>query len=109
MTEPPTEDRPQRERHLASHLFNLVVMILGGIGLAWMLHDLGLSYLTDAIDNVGGWFALILALDIAALCCDAAALQAFMRPEARMVSYFRVLGAQARRLSPCVSPAASVH
>jgi uncharacterized protein (TIRG00374 family) len=29
------------------------------------------------------------------LCCDAAALHAFMRPEARMVSYARVLGAQA--------------
>jgi uncharacterized protein (TIRG00374 family) len=94
VTEPKTEE-PKTERHLGSHVFNLVVMILGGIGLAWMLNTLGWSYLSDAVINVGWWFALILALDIAALCCDAAALQAFMRPEARMVSYWRVLGAQA--------------
>lgn len=93
---PDQPDQPERpERHITSHLFNLGVMVLGGIGLAWMLHDLGLDYLTDAVSNVGGWFFLILALDLAALCCDAAALQTFMRPEAGMVSYARVLGAQA--------------
>jgi len=85
----------QHDRHHASHIFNLVVMVLGGIGLAWMLHDLGLDYFATAIANVGIWFAVILALDLAALCCDAAALQTFMRPEAGMVSYLRVLGAQA--------------
>ncbi len=94
MTDPRNE-KPQRERHLTSHIFNLVVMVLGGIGLAWMLNDLGLDFLTQAVENVGWWFAVILAIDIAGLCCDAAALQAFMRPEARMVSYLRVLGAQA--------------
>lgn len=94
MTEP-SEDEPKQERHLTSHLFNLGMMVLGGIGLAWMLHSLGISYLSEAIENVGGWFFVIIALDVAALCVDAAALQAFMRPEARMVSYWRVLGAQA--------------
>jgi hypothetical protein len=83
------------DRHLASHVFNIVMMVVGGIALAWMLHDLGWSGLRAAIDSVGWWFALILGLDLAALCFDAAALQAFMRPEARMVSYARVLGAQA--------------
>lgn len=97
MTSPQaTDEQPERPaRHLASHLFNLGVMVMGGIGLAWMLHSVGISYLTDSVENVGGWFFLILALDLAALCCDAAALQTFMRPEAGMVSYVRVLGAQA--------------
>ncbi|MBA2544321.1 MAG: flippase-like domain-containing protein [Deltaproteobacteria bacterium] len=90
-----TDEHSTPERHMASHVFNVVVMILGAIGLVWMLNSLGWTYLTDAIANVGWWFPVILALDVAALCCDAAALQAFMRPEARMVSYFRVLGAQA--------------
>ena len=94
--QPPVSDPPERPaRYLTSHLFNLGVMVLGGLGLAWMLHSVGISYLTDSIENVGGWFFLILALDLAALCCDAAALQTFMRPEAGMVSYARVLGAQA--------------
>ncbi len=88
-------DEPKSERRLTSHLFNLVVMLLGGIGLTWMLYSVGISVLTDAIENVGGWFILILALDLAALFCDAAALSAFMRPEARMVPYWRVLTAQA--------------
>lgn len=97
MTSPQAPDeQPERPaRHLTSHLFNLGVMVLGGLGLAWMLHNVGISYLTDTIENVGGWFFVILALDLAALCCDAAALQTFMRPEAGMVSYVRVLGAQA--------------
>jgi uncharacterized membrane protein YbhN (UPF0104 family) len=88
-------EEPKHERHLTSHVFNLVVMVLGGIGLAWMLRELGVSYLTDAIDSVGAWFLVILLLDLGTLCLDAAALHAFMRPEARMVSYWRVLAAQA--------------
>lgn len=95
MTDAAPTTAPPGDRHLVSHVFNLVAMALGGIGLAWMLHDLGLAVLTDAVEGVGGWFFVILILDLAGLCCDAAALQAFMRPEARMVSYARVLGAQA--------------
>jgi hypothetical protein len=96
MTATPTpRDEPEQERHVASHFFNLAMMVVGGIALAWMIRSMGWDEVGDAIQNVGGWFAVILALDLTALCCDAAALQAFMRPEARMVSYLRVLGAQA--------------
>jgi Lysylphosphatidylglycerol synthase TM region len=88
-------EEPEREKHVASHVFNLVMMVVGGLALAWMIRSVGWDELGDAVKNVGGWFAVILALDLVALCFDAAALQAFMRPEARMVSYLRVLGAQA--------------
>jgi hypothetical protein len=88
-------DDANHERHIASHIFNLVVMVLGGFGLAWMLREVGVSYLGDAIESVGVWFFLILALDLLTVCLDAAALHAFMKPEARMVSYVRVLAAQA--------------
>jgi hypothetical protein len=40
-------------------------------------------------------FGVIVAFDLAGMACDAGAIHAFMRPEARMVSYWRVLAAQA--------------
>jgi len=88
-------DEPQDGRHVASHIFNLVMMVIGGVALWWMIHSIGWDAFTGAVESVGWWFAVILTLDLVALCFDAAALQAFMRPEARMVSYLRVLAAQA--------------
>jgi len=79
----------------AARLFNLVVFLAGGAALAWMLRNQSFRELRDHLEGVGSWFALILALELGALACDAAALHAFMRPEARMIPYWRVLGAQA--------------
>jgi uncharacterized membrane protein YbhN (UPF0104 family) len=83
------------ERHLASHVFNVAVLAIGAGALAWMLHRLGLAQVRDLFADIGWSFAPILACDLAATFCDAAAIHAFMRPEARMVSYWRVLAAQA--------------
>lgn len=85
---------PEPERHLLSHLFNLAMMVFGGCALAWMMHKLGWSKFEEVVDNVGSTFIVILALDLVALLCDARALHTFMRPEARMVSYWRVVAAQ---------------
>ncbi|HEY3806894.1 MAG TPA: lysylphosphatidylglycerol synthase transmembrane domain-containing protein [Kofleriaceae bacterium] len=93
MTEP--DDEPKPERHLASHLFNLAVLAAGTIGLAVMLDRLGWQNAQNVLAGVGGWFGAIIALDLVGLCLDAAAIHEFMRPEARMVSYWRVLAAQA--------------
>jgi uncharacterized membrane protein YbhN (UPF0104 family) len=82
------------ERHLASHIFTLVTLAIGLVALVFMLRDLGWTKFVDSVSGIGAWFALILALDVAGLLCDAAALNTFMRPEARMISYWRVLGAQ---------------
>ena len=76
-------------------LFNLIVMAIGGIALWWMIRDIGFSTIESKIVRVGWWFVLILILDVTSLCCDAAALHTFMRPEERMIPYWRVLGAQA--------------
>ena len=89
-----TDEAPRHERHLASHIFNLVMFAVGGVALWWMIRSLGWEQFTGAVISVGAWFAVILALDLVSLGCDAAALHSFMRPEARMVSYWRVLGAQ---------------
>ena len=84
-----------RERHLASHIFNIAVLAVGGGVLAWMLHRLGFENVRRVLAGVGAWFFLIVALDLLALACDAGAIHQFMRPEARMVAYWRVLCAQA--------------
>lgn len=84
-----------KERHLASHVFNIAVFVVGGVALAWMLNRLGWSNVERVLGGVGGWFAVIVALDVAALACEAAAIREFMRPESRMIAYWRVLAAQA--------------
>jgi hypothetical protein len=85
----------KREKHLASHVFNIVVLVVGGFALVWMLNKLGWDNVKRVLAGVGGWFGLIVALDVAALACEAAAIREFMRPESRMIAYWRVLAAQA--------------
>lgn len=82
------------ERHLASHLFNLAVMVFGAGALIWMIRQLGWAQLRSVVAGVGSSFAIILALDATAILLDARALHTFMRPEARMISYWRVVAAQ---------------
>ncbi len=78
----------------AARIFNLVVFVAGGLALWWMLRNQSWDELRGHLASVGWWFALILAIELTALLCDAAALHAFLRPEARMIPYWRVLGAQ---------------
>lgn len=88
-------DAEPRKKRGWSAVFNLVMLVVGGLALAWLLRSTSWHEVRNVITGVGIWAAVILALDLSALCCDAGALHAFMRPEARMVSYARVLGAQA--------------
>jgi hypothetical protein len=83
------------ERHLVSHVFNIVVFVVGGAALVLLMKRLGLANARRVLSDAGAWLALVVGLDVAAMCCDAAAIHAFMRPESRMVSYMRVLSAQA--------------
>jgi len=82
-------------RYLASHVFNVVSIAIGLVVVAWMLGEFGAAGVHRLATTVGWWFAVIAALDLITLSIDAAAVHAFMRPEARMVSYWRVLAAQA--------------
>jgi uncharacterized membrane protein YbhN (UPF0104 family) len=83
------------ERHLPSHVFNVIVFAVALAFLAWMMRRLGWQAATDVLHDAGPWFPIVIALDLIGLACDAAAIHAFMRPEARMVSYWRVLAANA--------------
>jgi len=82
-------------RHFWSHLFNVLVLVGGGIALAVMMHQLGWANAREVFEDVGGWFILILGLDLVGMGLDAAAIHAFMQPESRMVSYWKVFAAQA--------------
>src|SRR5665647_1861589 len=86
-----TEEVPEGKKSVASSIFNLVMFLVGGVALAWMLRTTSWPELRGVIVGVGGWAAVILALDLTSLVLDAAAWHAFMRPEARMVKYWRVL------------------
>src|SRR5438067_1325590 len=88
-----TDDAPH-QRHLASHIFNIVVLAIGAVALVFMMRSLGWSGFVASVEDIGAWAAVILALDVGTVLCDAAALNTFMRPEARMVKYPRVLAAQ---------------
>ncbi len=89
------EGVPQEKKSVASAIFNVVMFLVGGIALAWMLRMTSWPELRSVIAGVGAWAALILGLDLIALVLDALAWHAFMRPEARMVPFWRVLGAWA--------------
>lgn len=84
-----------RDRHLVSHIFNIVVFVVGGVALVFLMRSLGITNARRVFSDVGPWLGLIVGLDLAAMACDAGAIHAFMAPEARMVSYVRVLAAQA--------------
>ncbi|NVB76778.1 MAG: flippase-like domain-containing protein [Kofleriaceae bacterium] len=90
-----TAGRAKPEKHLASHAFNIGVLVVGTVALVWMLNRLGMTNVRRVFAGVGSWFFVIVAFDVAALACEAGAIREFMRPEARMVSYWRVLAAQA--------------
>ena len=94
---PPAAGAPAQkpERHTPSHVFNVAILIIGGAGLAWMVHRLGMSNVRAVLTSVRGWFPLIMGLDVIATVFDSLAIRAFMKPEARMIPYVRVLAAQA--------------
>ena len=86
-------EQPQGERSRAATIFNIVMMVVGGVALYLILRQHGWTEFQAMLANVGWWFAVVLGLELVSLCMDAAGLHAFMRPEARMISYWRVLGA----------------
>jgi uncharacterized membrane protein YbhN (UPF0104 family) len=75
-------------------VFNVVMLAFGAGALFWMLRRLGWGELRAGFVGVGATFGAVLALDLAAILLDARALHTFMRPEARMVSYWQVVAAQ---------------
>lgn len=70
------------------------MMVFGAVALTWMVRELSWERLRAVVTGAGRSFAIILGVDLATVLIDARALHLFMRPEARMISYWRVVAAQ---------------
>jgi uncharacterized membrane protein YbhN (UPF0104 family) len=92
---PVTEEagEPEPKKSVWNTVFNLVVFLIGGAALVWMLRTTSWSEVAEVVADVGAWSVVIITLDLTSLVLDAKAWHAFMRPEARMVPFWRVLGA----------------
>jgi uncharacterized protein (TIRG00374 family) len=85
--------RPRRR-----HVLHAIALVVGLVGLAILIDQVGWTGITDSITDTGRWFLVIAAIDLASLCCDAAGVYCFVRPLAP-ISYPRVLVAQASGLA----------
>jgi uncharacterized membrane protein YbhN (UPF0104 family) len=85
-----------KRRKSLLRVFNVAMFVLGCAALWWLLRNESWRRFAAALSSLG-WSsaAVLITLDSITLCCNAAALHTFMRPQSRMVSYLRVLGAQA--------------
>lgn len=73
---------------------NLVFFAVGVAALVWMAQRLGMRSIVAMLASVG-WFALpLMLLSITTLMLNTAAIRVFMRPEQRMIRYWRVFVAQ---------------
>lgn len=75
-------------------IINLVFLAVGLGALLWMVRTLGWTHVSETVASVRGWALPILGTSVAAVFLNSAAIHVFMRPEQRMVSYWRVLAAQ---------------
>lgn len=92
-----------QQRRIAGVL-NVVALVVGAVALAVLLERIGWQASAHAIARTGGWFAVIAAIDLASVGCDAFAIHGFVRPHAA-IAYRHVFAAQAsgvaiNRLTP---------
>jgi hypothetical protein len=85
--------RPRRR-----HVLNVAALVVGLVALVVLIERLGWDGMVRAVVETGAWFALIAAIDLASVFCDAGGVYAIIRPLAP-ISYGRVLAAQASGLA----------
>ena len=83
-------------------VFNLIALVIGAVVLAFLLDHLGWDGMRRVIVGTGTWFAVIAAIDLVSVACDAFAIYNFVE---RQVGYWNVFAAQAsgiaiNRLTP---------
>jgi uncharacterized protein (TIRG00374 family) len=86
------------------HLFHGLTLVVGVVALVFLVDHLGRDGLERVFLGTGWWFAVIAAIDLLSVVCDAAGVYCFVKPAAP-ISYPRVLAAQAsgiaiNRLTP---------
>jgi MFS family permease len=79
-------------------VFHGITLVIGALALALLLDNLGWEGLRRVFVGTGWWFAVVAAIDLGSVLCDAGASYSFVRPHAE-VSYWRVFAAQASGLA----------
>lgn len=79
-------------------MLHALALVVGVVALVILLDQLGIEGLEHTVIDVGWWFAVIAAIDLASLVCDAGGVYCFVRPLAP-ISYPRVFVAQASGLA----------
>lgn len=74
------------------------MLVVGVVALGFVLDRLGWSGTRRVVVGTGMWFAVIAAIDLLSMMCDAFAVQGFLRAKVD-ISYWRVFGAQASGLA----------
>lgn len=88
----------ERGRHKAATRFNIAMLLVGIVALGFVIDRLGWSGTRRVVVGTGVWFAVIAAIDLVSMMCDAFAIHGFLRANAA-ISYWRVFGAQASGLA----------
>lgn len=68
--------------------------MVGIAALIWMARAIGVEQVAAMVSSVGSWLIPLFLASTASLLLNSAAIHVFMRPEQRMVGYWRVLTAQ---------------
>jgi len=85
---------PKKSANRVVRLVNIAFLLVGVVALVFMVRKLGVDAVAETIGSVRGWLIPLLLVSVAELFLNAGAIHVFMRPESRMVSYWRVLAAQ---------------
>lgn len=74
-------------------VFNATVLVIGVVALCIVVQQLGWAGVRRAIVGIGPWFAVLAAIDVVSVGCDAGAVYAFLRRDTT-IPYRHVLVAQ---------------
>ena len=89
----------------ASYVFHVAMLVVGATVLGLLLHRLGWEGVRHGVVAAGPWLALIAAIDVASMTCDAVALHAFLGGRVRFRHVFaaEASGLAINRLTPANS------
>jgi uncharacterized membrane protein YbhN (UPF0104 family) len=105
----PAAESPPIAPSSATRSFTIVAAIIAAIALVITLSRVGLATVADELRAIGGWFAVLVALEAVSALCDALTIHGFLGPGPARSSFARVLHAQVSgRAINLVTPLASL-
>jgi uncharacterized membrane protein YbhN (UPF0104 family) len=78
--------------------FHAIVLVIGVVGLAFLLRHVGWEQTKELVRKIGVWFAVIAVIDLLGVMADAFGVHGFLRSHAK-IGFWQVFGAQASGLA----------